>query len=493
VTPKPTDHDADEEFAPPPPRPRFRRVRKLALWCLGLFAAVVLVLYVARFQMGRMGQRQLNIQQARLDQTDPGWRLDAILEERQKKEPPADQNSATLVLKLAADIPQEWRDWWKSEDASRLLEARDYRLPPREVVDAARKPEAASMFVRAEALRLRDKKAGAYPLTIAPDPIATLLPHLNKAREVAALLQYDGSLAAIDKKPNRGVLAARAALGVARSIGDEPLLISQLVRIACAMVAAQTAMRVLACGAPDEWLVELQAELLAEADTPWFEVGMRGERALLDRVFQGFADGTIPPENWFNYAGIKNPGPEHYAAFRSYRALMPGDRAKCLEITTAYLEAAKLPHHERLAVLKAVPIPAGPPEEIRYILTRLLVPASEKVAEAGLRTRAYLLSAATCVACERFRRKHGRWPNGLAELTPTFLPAVPLNPFDGKPPTYRVYPDRIVVHCFWANSPLRMDELPDDFREPHAPGVGLGFRVWNPESRGMPPEEKKAP
>jgi hypothetical protein len=219
-------------------------------------------------------------------------------------------------------------------------------------------------------------------------------------------------------------------------------------------------------------------------------MGMRGERAVLDRVFTGIADGSIPAENWFVYAGMQKPGPEHYAAFRAYRALLPGDHAKALELTTAYLEAAKLPHHEQLAAMKAIHIPAGPPEEIRYVVTRLLVPASEKVAEAGLRTRAYLLAAATCIACERFRLKHKRWPNDLAELTPALLPAVPANPFDGKPATYRVYPDRIVVHCFWPNSPLRADDLPDDFREPNTPGVGLGFRVWNPDKRGLKPEEK---
>jgi len=37
-----------------------------------------------------------------------------------------------------------------------------------------------------------------FALTIAPDPMATLLPHLDKARQVVTLLQYDAYLAAID-------------------------------------------------------------------------------------------------------------------------------------------------------------------------------------------------------------------------------------------------------------------------------------------------------
>ncbi len=487
-----TPTEPDEEFAPP--RSRFRRLRKVALWMLGIFVGFLVVLYLGRFQMGRLGQRQLNIQTNRLDETDPNWKLDAIMDARKQKEPPADENSATAVLKIADDIPQEWHDWRKTEEANHFWATRmGNRLPRTELIDAARKPVAGTMFVRADAIRLRDKKVGAYPITIAPDPIMTLLPHLNKARDVAALLQYDGYIAAIDGNPNRGLLSARATLGVARSIGDEPFLISQLVRIACATVAAQTAMQVFAWGQPSEWLAELQAELLAEADVPWFQIGIRGERGMLDRVFRGLADGTIPAENWFAYANIQNPGPEHYAAFRAYRALIPGDHAKALEITSAFVEASKLPHHEQLAALKAVSIPPGPPEEIRYVVTRMMVPASEKVAEAGLRCRANLLAAATCIACERFRLKHNRWPRDLAELVPEFLSAVPMNPFDGKPITYRVFADRVAAYCFCVNSPMRADDLPEDFREPNTPGIGLGFRVWNPEARGLKAEEKKDP
>jgi hypothetical protein len=484
----------DEDFAPPPPRSRFRWVRRFALWALGVFAVIVLVLFVGRWQTSRLGQRQLTVTTNRLDADEPGWRLEAILDERKKAEPPPNENSAPVVLEIAEGIPEEWRKWRDSEQAMALWGRRgDNRLPPQEAIDDARKPAAATLLVRTDAIRLlRDKRRGQFPLTINPDPIATLLPHLDKCRTVVSLLQYDGYLSAIEKNPNRGISAARAALAVARAIGDEPLLISQLVRIACATVAAQTAMQVLAWGEPTEGLAELQAELLAEAEFQHFRTGMQGERGMIDKMFRNLQDGTIPAKHWFVYADIHDPGPEHYAAFRAYRALIPGDHAKALEILTAYHEAAKLPDHEQLAALKAVPIPQGPPNEFRYILTRLLTPAGGKIAEAGLRCRADLRAAATGVACERFRVKHGRWPRELAELVPAFLPAVPLNPFDGKPLGYRVIADRVAVYCFWPDAPMKID-FPEEFRAGTAPGIGIGYRVWNPNRRGLPAEEKKDP
>jgi hypothetical protein len=37
-----------------------------------------------------------------------------------------------------------------------------------------------------------------------------------------------------------------------------------------------------------------------------------------------------------------------------------------------------------------------------------------------------------------FRRREGRWPDSLGELTPDLLPSVPVDRFDGQPLRYRV-------------------------------------------------------
>ena len=483
--------DDDDDFAPPPPRPRFRRLRKFALWSLGLFAVIAFVLFLGRWQTGRIGQRQLTVMTNQLDADEPGWRLDAILDARKKAEPPRDENAALMILEIAHDVPDEWRKWRGSEQAAPWDRIEGNRLPPPDAIAAAREHAQATAVVRTNAIRLRDTRGGQFALTIAPDPFATLLPHADKCRTVASLLQYDGYLSALEKNPNRGISAARAALAVARTIGDEPFLICQLVRIACATIAAQTAMQALAWGEPTEGLAELQAELIAEAEFPHLQIGLRGERGALDTFFRGLQNGTIPAENWFVYLDIRGPGPEDYAAFHVYKALIPGDHAKTLEILTAYIEAAKRPPHERLAALSAIPIPKGPPDEFRYILARRLVPACSKVAESDLRGRANLLCAATGIACERFRLKNGRWPDALTDLVPTFLPAVPQNPFDGKPLSYRTFPDRIAVYCYWPNATLKQ-EYPEEFREA-GPGIGYGCRLWVPDQRGLPAEEKKDP
>jgi hypothetical protein len=43
----------------------------------------------------------------------------------------------------------------------------------------------------------------------------------------------------------------------------------------------------------------------------------------------------------------------------------------------------------------------------------------------------------TAIALKRFQLQHGQFPDTLAELTPAYLPAVIIDPFDGKPLKYR--------------------------------------------------------
>ena len=50
------------------------------------------------------------------------------------------------------------------------------------------------------------------------------------------------------------------------------------------------------------------------------------------------------------------------------------------------------------------------------------------------------------IACERYRRKHGKLPQSLEEVVPEFLPQVPTDPFDGEPLRYVVADDGYLVY-----------------------------------------------
>jgi hypothetical protein len=471
-----------------------RLLKRFVAGVLILLGVVALLAFGTREYLYQEGSGERDAVTRKLDADEPGWRLKDIQAARAKDPIPPERDATPFVLHTHTLGDAPWRPFYTQLDWEEYGKHTNHTPSFRTLVwlAAAREPTAvAREFARTN---LVYRTAGRYPVTIGEIPYTTLLPHVDKVRFVYGLIEYDANLAALDGDPARGLLAARAALNAGRSIGDEPFLISQLVRMAGGGVSCRSAERVLAWNRPsglpgvsDAELAALQAAFAEEADTPWLEYGLRGERAMANQLFEAIESGKISPAELARFVDSPNPSAFQSGAFRLYRGFLPGDHAECLRIMTAYLDAAKLPHHERRAALKSIKIPPGPPENFGVIITRLIVPACEKVGDSSLRVRGELLAASVGVACERFRLAHGRWPESLDEIPPAILPAIPIDPFTGSPIRYEHLADGISV---FSVGPDGHDPPKHFTRQQTGPyhGEGVGWRLWNPELRGLPPE-----
>jgi hypothetical protein len=463
-----------------------RWLRRAAIGCFAIVLLLVIVVFGLRAYFNQMGTGELARTTRQLDSEDPGWRLAAIEMGRTKSAPPPEDNSAPLVLKAAAAIAPEvnngWSSWRNSEPWT--IRVVSPHLPGERFRAGMQEHKAATAEARKTARQIKRYPRGRHDLVLERNPYMTLLPHCQKAREVAALLEYDALLAAMENDAPGGLDASLAALNVARSIGDEPFLISQLVRLACVRLATQSAMQVLAWGEPQNELAELQAAFGAEADVPFLLNGLRGERAVLHELFLGLESGELSYKDLIIH-GVQKEGPAQEAVFYLYKGLLPGDHAKALEIVSAYIAAARLPPYEQLAALEAIPIPPGPPEDFRYIVTRLIIPVCGKVATASLRARAELLAASTAIACERFRLQHARWPESLFELPKDLLADIPIDPFTGTPLLYRRLEDGVAIYSI-GDGDVKDARRRAEQNDPLA-GLGLGWRLWNPQARRQPP------
>src|SRR5262249_28159011 len=114
-----------------------------------------------------------------------------------------------------------------------------------------------------------------------------------------------------------------------------------------------------------------------------------------------------------------------------------------------------------------------------------LVPAFQKFNEASVRHLASQRTLMAALSAERFRRDQGRWPTTLDELVPAYLPAVPADPYDDRPPRLRRTADGLVVYSV---GPDRADDGGViDRRKLAEPGTDLGFRLWDVPKRCQPP------
>ncbi len=236
---------------------------------------------------------------AALDRSEPGWRLEAL--EQSRPALPPDDDSAVAILKLHSRLPPKWlledpethwRDLWPNDP-----------LPPHEA--ALFEPRMAQIKpLLPEVRRLADRPRGRFAITYTPDMISTLVPHLQKVRELADVLQQDACWQAHHGELDGALVSCRAGINVARSLDGEPLLISLLVRVACQRLTLAGLQRTLASDEPPAAPLPALQQALADFDRlDSAAVGLRGERAAMHIMFTNLENGTVPPSFILRLAG----------------------------------------------------------------------------------------------------------------------------------------------------------------------------------------------
>jgi hypothetical protein len=467
-----------------PARKRFRR-REI----IGVFLAIIGLLVMGvvgyklavREQVRAEGKRELAQATAETERTDPNWTWERVNAGRQHV--PPEQNAAELIPRIRATTHPDWgkrlSTYVNGERQAKLDIPPNVRFSPSVLAEARR-----DLATSAEAVRLartlKTLPRGRRDYVLPPNYDNLDLSDTGFTSTVTELLHWDVVIALEDGDRPRAADGLLASLNASRSIGDEPFVISQLARGARRSGTIVTLERALAQSGDLPGLPELQAALTADAEEPLLLNGYRGERAALDQLFDNLQTGVAGPDS-FKPEPLGTDGPKGRFVWWHYRGWLPRDRAFALAWMTRCVELAKRPIHEQIAPFRAMRLPA--PEELR-VLSRLLLEFTPRFAEAYWRDTAKARCAVAGIACERFRQKHGRWPESLAELVPAFLPAVPLDPYDGEPLRYAKSETGAAVSSVGVTPPNPVfaqlgKDLPPSKADP--------FRLWNPDQRRLPP------
>jgi hypothetical protein len=423
-----------------------------------------------------------------LDRTDPGWRLADI--EAAREEVPDEQNGARVVVEVEKLLPPRWppQDF---ADAFQPPEP-EAQLTPEQLALLTKELDAVRPAVE-KARTLANFPKGRHRIHYQRNPLNTLLEDQQQVRRVTILLYYDVFRLAQGGDMKRAALSCRAALNAGRSIGDEPFFVSQLIRIACVAIACDAVERVLAQGeVPADELERLQRLLEDEDAHPGLLIATRGERAAMHELFDALESGDVALDQ-LEGSGRTSRSWQDILLGHVIRDNFRDEHPLMLSLMTRRVEETRLPLHEQAAAERAFHAEFRRLTE-KAILTRLLFPAFNKVSEASRRKHACVRCLAALLAAERFRLKHARWPDSLAELVPDYLPAVPLDPYDGKRLRYKRRAEGVIVYS------VGPDETDDggtlDRRDRVRPGTDTGFRLWDVEHRRRPPrprEDRHAP
>lgn len=468
------------------PKPKTRRRRWLAVAAgLMVVLSVVTPLGLRWWAIAR-ADRDLAAAVAEADADDPDWRWDALNAARTR--PPAGKNAADVVAAFRGQLPPgHWGERLNPDS-----EGVPARVPPNarhheQVDDEAGQELDRCAAALATARTLRDFPSGHRELTPRPDFISTDLNATQATRAAVFMLGWAAEREARAGRFGEAVETAHAALNASRSVGDEPTVISQLVRSSTRAGAVLALERVLGQGVPPaDGLAAIQSALAADAEEPLALHGLRGERAGMDILMGNVLSGVLPADTIGDPpdpARRLGPGLGWWVC----RDIAVSERAKLLRAHTRFVAAARRPVHEQPAAFRAA-FPGG--ESLAEWRTGLLASAHAHL-DWFWRGVAHTRSAAVGVACERFRQRTGRWPNALTELAPDLLREVPLDPFDGKPLRYARTADGVVIYSVGLDG-TDDSGTPRDDRPDHR-GTDVVFRLYEPDKRGLPPPPEEAP
>jgi hypothetical protein len=456
-----------------PPKRRRRRWWRRALLLLALVVLTPLGIFAYLTWAMHDDWAQA---EAQGDRTDPHWRLQQLIEEQEPV--PDKENSALLIM---AVVPQAKGFF--------VRDAANYDLIFENLPPTARLNSQQLELIRSQlggiakplagARRLKDMPRGRFPVEYSNDFISTPIGAYQSARSVADWLRHDAYLLAHDGKYDEAVQSCQAILCAGRAMADNLFLIAHLVRVSNHNITIGALERALAQGeASDNALQSMQALLEKEMKESSYLRALRGERAGIHSLFDNVRTGKVSVEYLRGLTSAKKQSTISEWISDAFPATKLKFYPDYLRHMTDGVEIAKLPIHERKPRIdewdKKITTSGNP-------LIEWYAPGLVRIHHSECQGQANLRAALAALACERYRLRHGRWPQMLDQLVKEkLLDEVPLDPMDGQPLRYGRKKDHILIYSIGVNEAWIMRDDSGDV-------INMAFRLWDKEHRGGPP------
>ncbi len=321
--------------------------------------------------------------------------------------------------------------------------------------------------------------AARFPLAF-EDGFGMLLPQTQEMRTSARMLALEAHVKAHQGDAEGAARAILDLVAISRSLENQPILVSQLVRVAIHGIAVDLTAQLLSCVEfSDDDLGRLQRVFRQDDFKAGISHGLAGERVLGTEAFGNPAQALGQQ--------ISTP------ASRLVRGRKE-DLALYLKIQTDLRAAVELDYPETFAAVdqafnelqRKIDTPLG---RFRYVMTNMTLPSVEPCVTAAARADGSSRCIDAAIAVERFRRREGRLPDALEDLVPDFLSQVPVDPFDGSEIRYIARSDAYLIYTCGGN---RVDDggIDDDARTDDVIRIELKPTAMSPEPGSTGPRSE---
>lgn len=274
-----------------------------------------------------------------------------------------------------------------------------------------------------------------------------LLPHIAFLKGLSLRFATRATARLVQGETEAAFADVLTALRLARTLEEEPLLISFLVQVAQAAIATRAAWQGLVDG---QWtepqLTALQAAFARQDFRAHLHRAMQGERAGVNVTFEivlrrpeavrealegSTAGEDMPPVFLWTSATFVPRGllrRNQIAINRAHGHLVSALRAPDWPQGVAGRDLDDFEWFRAVGLEPVTP---------RSVMAWMLLPAVNKADAKAARATVVARLAGTACALERHRLRTGAYPAALAELVPALLPEVPRDPMDGQALRYR--------------------------------------------------------
>ncbi len=413
--------------------------RKLRIWPILVLIPIILVVAFALYRLSLHGKLKKRIEKIRaagypvtLQELDQWYEL-----------PPQGQNAADYITTAITYLkPPE------SEEAEVLpLFGRKKQLPPR--TEAMEKETLARITQLIETNRttiglLEDAaklKSCRYPIDLTLGP-STLVPNLSELRQMTFLLCLKAMMEAEQEQSDEAIDSLTCAMSLANSLKDEPLFISQLVRIGQHGVVLSATERIANRVQLKEPQLARVATMLSSAYDPNDLI-----RAVVSDQCMTLHVLRHPTESGLDLPAIVAPEGPSLLQIHLAQAAGQVDRylIKCIDLVDEQIQAMHLPLGERLNAMTNIESQANQLRQNHKVLSYFM-PTIYRAIEFDLQNMTSLRVASVGLTVQRYRLANGTLPETLEALVPDFLDTTPLDPFDGQPLRYKKLDPGFVVY-----------------------------------------------
>lgn len=273
------------------------------------------------------------------------------------------------------------------------------------------------------------RSASARPYSQFPvhyhESFSALLPHLNVLRSVADIIRLHVVAELHAGRTNDALADLKLLVFLGESLKSEPLLVSQLARLAILQSALDVVWDTVDRWGDDE-LREMQRTLGGITVLEDYPKALRGERALANDVFARMRRGDYIPDE---------------VAFARYApsGFLYQNQLNVARLHQKYSFAAVDGQARRVDPTKTSKMDDVP--ELKswhpyWSFARLLFPALSRAVSRFAKAETDLDFAVLALALERYHRAHGEYPDRLEVLPPRFIEEIPRDVVSGEPVKY---------------------------------------------------------